>query len=120
MTRRSQPTVGVDTGGTFTDAVYEGSDGRRTAKVPSTPTAPAEGFLAALAAADAHDARVRHGTTVGTNAVLTRPTAALPLGHAGLINRLQNLRDRRLFSFENSDLPRCQRNPHFHYKNLNR
>ena len=72
MTRRQQAAVGVDTGGTFTDAVYEGPDGRRTAKVPSTPAAPAEGFLAALTSADAHEALVRHGTTVGTNAVLTR------------------------------------------------
>ena len=79
MPRRSQPTVGVDTGGTFTDAVYEGPDGRRLAKVPSTPAAPAEGFLAALDAADARDARVRHGTTVGTNAVLTRGGARVVL-----------------------------------------
>ena len=69
---RAMASVGIDTGGTFTDAVYEGPDGRRTAKVPSTPSAPAEGFLAALDAAGAREARVRHGTTVGTNAVLTR------------------------------------------------
>ena len=47
--------VGVDVGGTFTDAVvYDDATGElRWAKAPSTPAAPAEGVLAALAGNDA-------------------------------------------------------------------
>ncbi len=72
MTRHAVAAVGIDTGGTFTDAVLEDAAGRRTTKVPSTPHAPEEAFLHALTAVDGLNARVRHGTTVGTNAVLTR------------------------------------------------
>jgi N-methylhydantoinase A len=70
--------VGIDVGGTFTDAVAIRADGTtRLAKVPSTPDDPARALLAALAAL-AHDgvepaavARLVHGTTVATNALLT-------------------------------------------------
>lgn len=69
--------VGVDVGGTFTDAVVV-ADGRvHTAKVPTTPGDQGEGVvqavLAALAAAGHQPAQVRriaHGMTVGTNAML--------------------------------------------------
>jgi N-methylhydantoinase A len=70
--------VGIDIGGTFTDAVAIRADGAtRLAKVPSTPDDPARAFLAALVAL-AHDGvepaaigRLVHGTTVATNALLT-------------------------------------------------
>ena len=65
--------VGVDTGGTFTDFVVVGDDGRlRTLKVPSTPDAPERAILAGLAAlaVDTTVARIVHGSTVATNAVL--------------------------------------------------
>ncbi len=66
--------LGVDVGGTFTDAVLL-SDGRvRTAKVP-TQTRQAESVLAAAAAVGALDGgveRLRHGTTVATNTLLER------------------------------------------------
>jgi len=75
MQRRTTTRVGIDTGGTFTDMVCLGPRGRRTAKVPSTPSRPEEAFLNALEAADAAGARISHGTTVGTNAVLTRSGA---------------------------------------------
>ena len=43
--------VGVEVGGTFTDLVSIDGDKVRIAKVPSIPSAPDEGALAALKAA---------------------------------------------------------------------
>ncbi|MSR75307.1 MAG: hydantoinase/oxoprolinase family protein [Planctomycetes bacterium] len=61
--------VAVDTGGTFTDAVC--SDGR-VSKVPSCPADPSNALTAAIAAFKLKGAfEVIHGTTVGTNALLT-------------------------------------------------
>src|SRR5438270_258923 len=64
--------LGVDVGGTFTDAVLL-EDGRvRTAKVP-TARRQEESVLAAAAAVGARDVeRFAHGTTVATNALLER------------------------------------------------
>ena len=71
--------VGVDVGGTFTDAILINEDTGRTriAKVPSTPGDPSVGFLAAveriLREADIEAADVGylvHGTTVATNAII--------------------------------------------------
>ncbi|MGH7265972.1 MAG: hydantoinase/oxoprolinase N-terminal domain-containing protein [Candidatus Rokuibacteriota bacterium] len=70
--------IGVDIGGTFTDIVLLGDDGRLVAtKVPTTPRDFLQGIAAAarrvLALAGAEAARVErfiHGTTVATNAVL--------------------------------------------------
>ncbi|HWD74810.1 MAG TPA: hydantoinase/oxoprolinase family protein [Solirubrobacteraceae bacterium] len=69
--------LGVDVGGTFTDAVLA-VDGRLvTAKAPSTPHDQSEGVLAAVSAAldragaDAQAvAEFSHGMTVATNALL--------------------------------------------------
>ncbi|MGH7266249.1 MAG: hydantoinase/oxoprolinase family protein, partial [Candidatus Rokuibacteriota bacterium] len=71
--------VGVDIGGTFTDAVYidERTGRAGVAKVPSTPRDPSKAFLEALGrvleTAGVEPAAVRflvHGTTVATNAVI--------------------------------------------------
>ncbi len=79
--------LGVDVGGTFTDAVLisETSGEARVAKVSSTPADPSVGFLRAVARI-LHDADVQpsdvsylvHGTTVATNALIegTTPPAA--------------------------------------------
>ena len=72
--------VGVDVGGTFTDAVfYDDQSGElRWAKAPSTPADPARGVLAAV---DRNDVdlgatdRFVHGVTIGTNAILERKGA---------------------------------------------
>src|SRR5215203_3071435 len=69
--------LGVDVGGTFTDAVVA-VDGRLvTAKAPTTPDDQSEGVLTAVraalerAGASAGDVRAfAHGTTVATNALL--------------------------------------------------
>lgn len=69
--------VGVDVGGTFTDAVVVVDGTLHSAKVPTTPhdqgEAVVQAVLAALDAAGvAADAvgRIAHGMTVGTNAML--------------------------------------------------
>jgi N-methylhydantoinase A len=69
--------LGVDVGGTFTDAVLLDGDRLHTAKVPSTPEDQSSGVIAAveevLRRAGADTGRVEgftHGMTVGTNALL--------------------------------------------------
>jgi N-methylhydantoinase A len=69
--------LGVDVGGTFTDAALLAGDRLVTGKSPTTPSDQSEGVMAAvdeaLAAADAATSDVErfvHGMTVGTNALL--------------------------------------------------
>ena len=69
--------LGVDVGGTFTDAVLATQGGLVTAKAPTTPDDQSEGVLDAVQAAlDRAGARAQdverfvHGMTVGTNALL--------------------------------------------------
>lgn len=71
--------LGVDVGGTFTDAVLLDGAHVHTAKSPTTPADQSRGVIAAieavLAAAGATPADVEylaHGMTVGTNALLER------------------------------------------------
>src|SRR5579864_1713693 len=64
--------LGVDVGGTFTDAVLLDGDVVRTAKVP-TAARQEESVLAAARAVGAEGVtRFAHGTTVATNALLER------------------------------------------------
>src|SRR4051794_10501423 len=69
--------LGVDVGGTFTDAVLVVGDRLHTAKAPSTPKDQSEGVMDAVRAAldDAGAAPgdievFAHGMTVATNALL--------------------------------------------------
>ncbi len=73
--------IGIDTGGTFTDVVCRDPGRRFASKVPSTPQDPARAVLVALEAAGGLplDGRLHHGSTVGTNAVLTRGGARVCL-----------------------------------------
>jgi N-methylhydantoinase A len=79
--------LGVDVGGTFTDAVLVGDDSAvHTAKVPSTPHEQSRAVLEAVAlvlqhaGARAHDVQhFAHGMTVTTNALLQRRTARTAL-----------------------------------------
>ncbi len=74
-------TIGIDTGGTFTDLVLAQGTQLSVAKVPSTPRDPSravERGLAALGGTRSGDALV-HGTTVALNALLTGKTARVAL-----------------------------------------
>src|SRR6267142_4034749 len=77
--------AGVDTGGTFTDFVYEVGGEPRIFKVASTPDDPSraitEGLrrIAAETASSLAEIEVVHGTTVGTNALLQRRGARVAL-----------------------------------------
>jgi N-methylhydantoinase A/oxoprolinase/acetone carboxylase beta subunit len=64
--------IGIDIGGTFTDAVAVSSQGLSTAKVPSRPDQPGAAVLAALDALqlDQEPVRFLHGTTLITNMLL--------------------------------------------------
>lgn len=74
-------TIGVDTGGTFTDLCIRDESGLRTEKLPSTPNDPSEAVLDGIdslggAASGTH---VIHGTTVALNALLTGRSARTAL-----------------------------------------
>jgi len=69
--------LGVDVGGTFTDAVLVSADGVATAKVPTEPADQSRSVLAAIEAVLARAGRAAgdvsgfaHGMTVATNALL--------------------------------------------------
>jgi N-methylhydantoinase A len=68
--------VAIDTGGTFTDCVYLADGQLHVLKVFSTPADPSQAILEALSQiANGAALEVRHGTTVGTNAMLERKGA---------------------------------------------
>jgi N-methylhydantoinase A len=83
--------IGVDIGGTFTDCVLVGPDGSLVgAKSPTTPDDRSLGFFAAIARAAekvglterellATASRLVHGTTTGTNAIVSRTGARVGL-----------------------------------------
>src|SRR5690349_8466432 len=79
--------VGIDIGGTFTDIVLIGSDGKvHTLKISSRADdyalAIVDGLsqlLAAIDATGASVAEIRHGTTVASNAILERKGARVGL-----------------------------------------
>jgi len=67
--------LGIDVGGTFTDAVLFEDGELRTAKLPSSAH-PEESVVAAARAVDAGSVeRFTHGTTIATNALLERKGA---------------------------------------------
>ncbi len=93
--------IGVDIGGTFTDCVLLGSEGTIVgAKSPTTPNDRSEGFFNSIAEAGdrvglsvgelfARTSRIVHGTTTGTNAIVSRAGAAVGLittaGHGDIM-----------------------------------
>jgi N-methylhydantoinase A len=78
--------LGVDVGGTFTDAVLFDGRAIHTAKAPTTPDDQSDGVLRAIdrvleraGAAPGDVERFAHGMTVGTNALLTESGARTAL-----------------------------------------
>ncbi|MBV8691311.1 MAG: hydantoinase/oxoprolinase family protein, partial [Actinobacteria bacterium] len=83
--------VGVDTGGTFTDAVFPDGTIRKVLSTPSDPAAAVSNVLSVLAPDSGamgpesgartrgRPAELGHGTTVATNALLERRGARLAL-----------------------------------------
>jgi N-methylhydantoinase A len=73
--------IAIDTGGTFTDCVYLKDGQLHVLKTFSTPADPSQAVLNAvrqiMAPKESHDraVEIRHGTTVGTNALLERKGA---------------------------------------------
>ena len=95
--------LGVDVGGTFTDAVLFDGSALHTAKAPTTPADQSEGVMAAVdgalrsagAGADAVE-RFVHGMTVGTNALLEDRGARTALvATAGFTDLLEIARQNR-------------------------
>ncbi len=99
--------VGVDIGGTFTDcAIIDADGGITTGKVPTVPDDLASGFFASIDAAagslglDAERvlgsaAKLAHGTTAGTNALVTGRVARVALlttrGHPDAIRIMNDM-----------------------------
>lgn len=78
--------IGLDIGGTFTDAALEVGDRRYTSKVLTTPSAPERGAMEALEALlkasgvrPADVSEMIHGTTLATNALIARKGARTAL-----------------------------------------
>lgn len=106
--------LGVDVGGTFTDAVLLDGEGKaHTAKVPSTPEDQSIGVLQAIEAvlakrAAPHSAvhRFAHGTTVATNALLEGDVARTALlSTAGFVDIVELGRQARPHLYRLCDAP---------------
>jgi len=83
---RENVRIGVDVGGTFTDAVLEKGGRQYTAKTSTTPDAPEEAIVTGisevlkLAGCSAEDVKVViHGTTLATNLLIERKGAMTAL-----------------------------------------
>src|SRR4051794_13145990 len=95
--------LGVDVGGTFTDAVVFDGRSLHTAKAPTTPDDQSRGVLAAIDAALGRAGAApqdvdgfAHGMTVGTNALLTEQGARTALvATAGFADLLEVARQDR-------------------------
>src|SRR5205807_8071633 len=88
--------LGVDVGGTFTDAVLLDGGGVRTAKVPTAPRQEESVLAAARAVGAENVGRFAHGTTVATNALLERRGARTAfVGNAGFEHLLHLRRQTR-------------------------
>ncbi len=99
------PTLGIDTGGTFTDLVLAEGQKLRIHKVPSTPDNPAIAFLKGVEqlCRGLMPECITHGSTVATNTLLERKGARVALvTTAGFEDILEIGRQNRpsLYDFE--------------------
>ena len=70
--------IAIDTGGTFTDCVYLREGALQILKIFSTPEDPGKALFDCISQVGETEApSVRHGTTVGTNALLERKGARI-------------------------------------------
>jgi N-methylhydantoinase A len=69
--------IAIDTGGTFTDCVYLKGGVPVVLKLLSTPDDPARSVLEAVRRIAQEPVSLRHGTTIGTNALLERKGASV-------------------------------------------
>jgi N-methylhydantoinase A len=113
--------IGIDIGGTFTDAaLVDGETGAiRVVKVLTTPEDPALGFMAALerglaeAQAGGGDvAAVVHATTVATNAIIEGKTARVGMlvtrGFRDILEIGRQIRSRLYDVHLQKPAPRCR------------
>src|SRR2546423_4728260 len=85
--------LGVDVGGTFTDAVLLADGELRTAKVPTARRQEESVLAAARAVGAAREVeRFTHGTTVATNALLERKGARTAFVSTAGFEHMLNLR----------------------------
>lgn len=77
--RRGRQLLGVDVGGTFTDFLFWDGHQLRVEKRPSTPRNPEEAVLSGIRKMGWQPDEVVHGSTVATNALLTRRGARTAL-----------------------------------------
>jgi N-methylhydantoinase A/oxoprolinase/acetone carboxylase beta subunit len=110
--------LGVDVGGTFTDAALIAGDRLVTGKAPTTPRDQSEGVMAAVdealagAGASASDVeRFVHGMTVGTNALLEGRVARTALFATEGFTDLEELGRTRRLSCRPSCACRCRSGP---------
>jgi N-methylhydantoinase A len=127
MAEHDRYAVGVDIGGTFTDCAIVGPDGSvQTGKVPTRPADRARSFFEAIEDAAAklglsldellsRCERLVHGTTTGTNALITRAGTRVGLlttaGHGDAIRimkgagRLAGVSGERMLDLAGSTKP---------------
>jgi N-methylhydantoinase A len=127
MAEHDRYSVGVDIGGTFTDCAIVGPDGSvQTGKVPTRPAGRARSFFEAIEDAAAklglsldellsRCERLVHGTTTGTNALITRAGTRVGLlttaGHGDAIRimkgagRLAGVSGERMLDLAGSTKP---------------
>lgn len=79
VARRGRQLLGVDVGGTFTDFLFWDGHQLRVEKRPSTPRNPEEAVLSGIRKMGWQPDEVVHGSTVATNALLTRRGARTAL-----------------------------------------
>ena len=77
--RQGRQLLGVDVGGTFTDFLFWDGHQLRVEKRPSTPRNPEEAVLSGIREMGWQPEEVVHGSTVATNALLTRRGARTAL-----------------------------------------